>query len=187
MDPTTIAGAVAALIGLFKGGGNSSQPTTGLPPELLQMLTDAMGYQSRRLQRVEPLHQAALAMATRMAPGYARNAMQPTPPSSAPSRPSNPFAPPQSYGTGDSLSQLVAQMGIPSGGGYPTGSPGAPDPYLLGSPSLGPKGPGMDPNAYRYLSPEMLKMFFGNPYGAFFGGYPWGGQQEYGGGREEAR
>lgn len=58
----------------------SRPPTSPLSPELQSLYEQLLKTQVDRVNRTTPLHQAAMAMASRMAPGYAQSAM--TPPSS---------------------------------------------------------------------------------------------------------
>jgi hypothetical protein len=69
-----LVGGGAGLAGLFggAGGAGAGQP---LDPKLQAYLMDLMGMGTDRIRRTEPIHQAAMAMATRMAPDYAQAAM----------------------------------------------------------------------------------------------------------------
>lgn len=79
----------------------------------------------------------------------------------------------------------------PPGFGTPTnpggiygnpGQPGSPDPNLGGAPSLGRRGPGIDPPGYERPGPGWPGFFSGNPGGAFFGGdVPGSGGDQTGG------
>lgn len=53
-------------------------------PEMQAQFNDLMALSTGRAQRQEPIHQAAMAMATRMAPSYARDAMSPVRTASTP-------------------------------------------------------------------------------------------------------
>jgi hypothetical protein len=55
-----------------------------LDPRLQSQLLDLYRLSGDRLASTQPVHDAAMAMATRLAPGYARAAMRPTPTPSAP-------------------------------------------------------------------------------------------------------
>jgi hypothetical protein len=191
MDPATIAAAIAGLFGLFHGSG-SSNTQSALPPQLQQQMADLMGYQTRRLGRVEPIHQAAMAMATRLAPAYARNAMTASPTSSGGG--TTPVAQALAAlmnGGGINYNSAGNSLFTPQGVTY-MGDLGYRIPGASATPVTGPE----DPNPYHHptgpdigspISDEMRRLFFGNPFGAFFGGgMPGSGQQENGGGREPA-
>jgi hypothetical protein len=180
MDPATIAAGITALFSLFGGGGNNS--SNALTPEQQQLLTRLLGLQVGRAESSDPVHQAAMAMALRLAPTYARGAMPPRAPMSGGGGPS--FSAP-----GDAVSRMAGL------GPYRAGNPGASlSPsgvvYLNGqayaNPSAGanPNARGSmvgpeDPDPYhhptgtdvgRQVSDAMQAFFFGNPYGAFYGG-----------------
>lgn len=77
----SIGGAAIARAGAGGGSGSGSGSnapgagSTPLDPQTLEQLRQLLSLVIARQQRVEPLHQAAMAMATRMAPAYARDAM----------------------------------------------------------------------------------------------------------------
>lgn len=75
--------AAYAIPKLF--GPDSGPSGPNLTPEQQAMLNDLLNLQYQRAARQAPIHQAAMAMATRMAPRYARDAMGPTPTPSMPS------------------------------------------------------------------------------------------------------
>lgn len=106
MDPVSAASAIAALVGLFKGGGQQVSPT-GLSPDLQAQLMKMLQLQTDRASSSQPVHNAAMAMALRLAPAYARNAAGGASPngglptSVTPSNPSG--AAPGGSGAGSSL------------------------------------------------------------------------------------
>lgn len=75
--------------GLSKAfGGSNAGSGPNLSPDQQAMLSNLLSLQYDRAARQAPLHQAAMAMATRMAPRYARDAMGPMPTPSMPTSPS---------------------------------------------------------------------------------------------------
>lgn len=85
MDPATIAAGITALFKLFGGGGSSSASNglSQIDPRVLNQLLTTMQYQNNRLASVEPIHNAAMAMAMRMAPGYAQQPLVTSAPTSS--------------------------------------------------------------------------------------------------------
>lgn len=82
---------------------------------------------------------------------------------------------PDNSGSGSNDSQeLMAALSV-LGHDFSNAGAGSRDPYLLGSRSLGPKGPGMDPRSYEDPGPGWNAFFSGNPGGAFYGGGVTGG------------
>lgn len=52
-----------------------ADPIQALSPDLQAQMANLLALSTNRIQSSEPIHQAAMAMATRMAPAYARGAM----------------------------------------------------------------------------------------------------------------
>lgn len=178
MDPLS---AITGLLALYKmvKGGSAAQPSSGLDPAQSAQASQLLNMQMNRLQSTDPVHQAAMAMAMRLAPAYARNAA-----SSGGARPSGTgTVTPQYSGIGSS--PVLDAIKLLTSGGFggdaltkADGQPGTPDPFLLGSPSLGPKGPGIDPRSYDPVGPGWRAFMGGNPGGAFYGGGVTGGGGE---------
>lgn len=189
MDPATIASALVGLFGFLKGSGNQQQASaTGLSPEMEAELLKMLGLQTQRAEETAPIHQAAMAMASRLAPKYARDAMT-GPPARGGAQPSGPSSPTLN---GNSLNTQVGsgsfaplssgnpftEQGIqfvngqayrvPGGSNRPVTGPEDPD--LLHHPTLS--------DADRQVSEALQRWFFGNPGNAFFGnGVSGSGQQ----------
>lgn len=180
MDPISIGSAIAALIGLFKGGGQQV-PQSGLSPEMQAQLMKMLQLQTQRASESAPIHQAAMAMATRLAPTYARGAMSGAaggPSGSSTAVPTNSGGAPGSSPAMDAVMNWIASNGGNSLTLGPNGGPGSPDPFLNGSPSLGPQGPGIAPQNYRPLSNGWRGWFSPNPGNAFVGGGTSGGGEQ---------
>lgn len=76
-----------------------------LTPTMQAQLEQLLGLQTDRAARTSPIHQAAMAMAARMAPGYAQSAM--TAPSSLP-KPTGSLMPSVSAGGGPGAGSITA-------------------------------------------------------------------------------
>lgn len=191
MDPVSAIGALVGLFGLLKGRGEQQNASpTGLDPAMQAQLMKMLGLQTQRAEETAPIHQAAMAMASHLAPKYARDAM--TGPVSGGS--GNPAGvTPLRTGVGSSPAMEAVMNWIAQGGGDALtlgrdGGPGSPDPFLFGSKSLGPKGPGIDPRSYEQPGPGWKAFFSPNPAGAFYGGgvIGGGGEQHWAGDRGRA-
>lgn len=76
--PAALAGGGAVIDGITSRGGGARQPgqqsssamASGLSPELDRMLQQIIAQGQARNARTEPLHQAAMLMASRMAPTW---------------------------------------------------------------------------------------------------------------------
>jgi hypothetical protein len=196
MDPLSLSSAITALVSLFSGGGGNqtSNGLSQLDPRLVEQLLQTMQYQNNRLASVAPIHQAALAMATRMAPAYARAAM-----TGGGGMPSGSPSPAPQYSTmtggpspatrGSQTPAAALNTGNPAdiyvdrgvlyinGRGYqipgasttPTTGPEDPDPYHHPTASNGQSSP---------VSDATQQFFMGNPGGAFVGGPSGGGGEQ---------
>jgi hypothetical protein len=199
MFPEALA-AIGGLVGLLKG--NNSQPAsmTGLPPDLQAQLLKMLQLQTQRSSESAPIHQAAMAMASRLAPAYARGAM--TGPSASPVSAQSFAASASPTLTGNSLNTSMGSGSYaPAAGGNPFTDPGIQ--FVNGNayrvpggsraPVTGPEDPdplhhpAMDGDTLRQVSDAMQRFFLGNPSNAFFGsGLSGSGEQTWNGGRGRA-
>lgn len=115
MDPVSIALGIGSLIlPLFGGGGDKS---AGVPPEVQKQLEEMLKFQTARMQNMDPLQQAIVAMAMGRLPTRYQQPVSwgATPQPGAFTRQRNEAAVPT--GT-EPITGVIGSQGRRSGGGY---------------------------------------------------------------------